>query len=104
MDANLEKQKIRIFDGLLRRYLNVIKHEDGYYVNESGEKLYRIETKGRTGKTLYYNGFYIMGSCEMRVQGMGGQTGHGWGGRIVGYLILDEIRDYKGRIKHIYFK
>ena len=91
-------QDIKKFDGLYRRYINVTI-DGGYYLNENGEILLRVETKGRTGKVLYRSSFYIMGGKETQVYGMDGSTGHGWGGRIVGYATLAEIENYKEKIR-----
>lgn len=61
---------------------------------EGGEMLYRIETHGRTGKTLYRNANYIQNGKELPVFGTGGSTGHGWGGTIKGYLTSEECDRY----------
>ena len=80
------------FDYITRRYRDV-EIGDGYYT-EGGEMLYRIETHGRTGKTLYRNANYIQNGKELPVFGTGGSTGHGWGGTIKGYLTSEECDRY----------
>lgn len=56
------------------------------YVDEQGNRLFRIETKGRTGKVQYRNAAYLNDNGrEFAASGMGGSTGHGWGGSIIGY-------------------
>lgn len=83
----------RIFDGLTRNYREV-EVAEGYYT-QNGEKLYRVETKGRYGKKLYRNGYYInKEGKEESVYGMGGSTGHGWGGRIEGYVLESELEKF----------
>ena len=83
------------FDAITRKYREV-EVSDSYYT-ENGEILYRVETKGRTGRTLYASKFYISNGKETNVYGMGGATGHGWGGRIAGYVNLAEIEKYNIR-------
>lgn len=83
----------RIFDGLTRQYREVVIKDNCY--TQNGEKLYRIETKGKSGKKLYRNGYYFNNEGkEEPVYGMDGSTGHGWGGRIVGYLLKEELEKY----------
>jgi hypothetical protein len=85
----------RIFDALSGKYRDLIIMPDtSYYVTQSGEPVFRIETKGRTGKVMYRNLFYIVDGRELRVHGCDGATGHGWGGQICGYLTRKEIDSY----------
>lgn len=84
---------IRIFDSLTKQYREVVISGNCY--TQKGEKLFRIETKGKTGKKLYRNGYYInKEGKEEQVYGMDGSTGHGWGGRVVGYLLESELEKY----------
>ena len=81
------------FDGITKKYREVEISEHCY--TESGDELYRVETKGKTGKTLYGNLFYLYSNGkERQVFGMGGSTGHGWGGSIVGYVTKDDAEKY----------
>ena len=89
---------VKRFEGISRRYITV-SVEDNHFVNENGEILFRIETKGAYGKTLYRNSRYVVDSKECSVYGMGGATGHGWGGQIMGYLTLAEIENSNLKIK-----
>lgn len=82
----------RIFDGLTRQYREVEVSEHCY--TENGKELYRIETKGKTGKKLYRNGYYLTNGKEDQVYGMGGSTGHGWGGKVVGYILESEFEQF----------
>jgi len=82
-----------IIDNIKRRRLEVEQSE--YFYTLNGEKLFRIETKGKTGKSWYCNGCYIYNNKEQQPYGMGGATGHGWGGQIVGYLTEQEMTNYK---------
>lgn len=82
----------RIFDGLTKKYREVEVSNECY--TENGEDLYRIETKGKSGKKLYRNGYYINDGKEQPVYGMGGSTGHGWGGKIVGYILKSEFEQF----------
>lgn len=88
------------WDGLSRKYREVVAN-DGAYSLIDGTKLYRIETKGRTGKTLYAKSFYLslLDGKERPVHGMDGATGFGWGGQIIGYLTKEEIEKYPVKIK-----
>lgn len=88
------------WDGLSRSYREVIV-SNGFYCLTDGTRLYRIETKGRTGRSLYSNGYYLNSETgkENSVHGMGGATGHGWGGQIVGYATKQEIESYSVKIK-----
>lgn len=92
-------ETIKKWDELSRTYRDVIVC-DGCYCLEDGTPLYRIETKGRTGKTIYLNGYYLDYNTgkENSVHGMDGATGHGWGGKILGYATEDEINSYKIKI------
>lgn len=66
----------------------------------NGEMLFRIETKGRTGKSLYKNSSYLDANCNQRpVMGSDGSTGHGWGGRVVGFMTITQIEQSKLNIK-----
>lgn len=87
---------MKIWDALNRIYRNV-DLTDRFY-SENGNKLYRIETKGKTGKTLYANGYYIFSNKESSVSGSGGSTGHGWGGRVCGYIPESDFNKFN--IKH----
>lgn len=78
----------QVFDGVTRKYREVEIGEHCY--TEKGENLIRIETKGRTGTTFYVRLNYIYNGVEQPVYGMGGSTGHGWGGRIIGYVTREE--------------
>ena len=91
---------LKKWDGLSRSYREVIAN-DGFYCLIDGTRLYRIETKGRTGKSLYSNDRYLNreNGKEIVVYGMGGPTGHGWGGRIIGYATKPEIEAYPEKIK-----
>ena len=95
---NKTKEQIQVWDGITASYRSV--YESGnFYSTVKGERLYRVETKGISGKTLYSNGYYIEEHKEMKVYGMGGSTGHGWGGSIVGYATEKEIKEYPVKIK-----
>lgn len=85
--------KKKLYDGLLRRRMEVSVDAGGAcYRNAGGDRLFRIETKGSTGRTLYRNGWYITPiGTEMAAHGMSGSTGRGWGGSIQGYLTEAEI-------------
>lgn len=64
-----------------------------------GQILYRIETKGRTGKSLYANSGYVNSDGKMTsVTGSQGGTGKGWGGRVVGFLTKSQIDAYPVKI------
>jgi len=89
---------IKKWDGLTGKYKDVIVG-DGFYTTLNGDKLFRIETKGRTGKTLYSNSFYLNKGKENPVYGMNGSTGHGWGGKIIGYATESEIFSSSLKIK-----
>ena len=89
---------IKKWDGITRKNKDVIVGDD-FYTTLNGDKLFRIETKGRTGKTLYSNGFYLNGGKENSVYGMNGSTGHGWGGQIIGYATESEILSSSLKIK-----
>ncbi len=91
------------FNGITSKYIDVEVSSDEQFYTVGGEKLYRIETKGRTGTKRYANGFYLGHSnrmdpdspiVEVDVYGMGGATGHGWGGRVLGYLTECECEQY----------
>lgn len=83
----------RIFDSITKQYRDVVVSGNCY--TQNGEELYRIETKGKSGKKLYRNGYYLNNEGkEEPVYGMGGSTGHGWGGRVVGYLLKSELEKY----------
>ena len=66
----------------------------------NGKRLYRIETKGRYGKSLYSNCFYLdsKGNQEPCL-GSGGATGHGWGGSVIGFMTLKQIEESNLNIK-----
>jgi len=81
---------IKKWDAITGKYRDVLV-DDKYYTTLDGEKLLRIETKGKTGKKLYSNDSYLDNGKESPVFGMGGSTGHGWGGKIVGYATELEI-------------
>ena len=88
----------QVFDRVTRQYRKV-RVVDAHYVTENGEHLYRVETKGRTGTTLYaLYGYIDQFGYERPVYGMSGATGHGWGGRIIGYVTREE-----GEAKNIRF-
>lgn len=93
-------QTLKKWDGLSRSYREVIV-SNGFYCLTDGTRLYRIETKGRTGRSLYSNGYYLNSETgkENAVHGMDGATGHGWGGQIVGYATKQEIESYSVKIK-----
>lgn len=83
----------RIFDALTKQYREVTVAD--HYYTQNGKMIYRIETKGKTGKKLYKNGYYLNNEGkEEPVYGMDGSTGHGWGGRVVGYLLESELGEY----------
>lgn len=83
----------RIFDSITKQYRDVVVSGNCY--TQNGEELYRIETKGKSGKKLYRNGYYLNNEGkEESVYGMGGSTGYGWGGRVVGYLLKSELEKY----------
>jgi hypothetical protein len=92
-------ETLKKWDGLSRTYRDVTVQE-GFYCLAGGERLYRIETKGRTGLSLYSNGYYldIKTGRENPVYGMNGATGRGWGGKIVGYATKQEIDSCPGLI------
>jgi len=100
-------ETIKIWDGFSRTYRDVTVQEGFYCLTTGGDRLYRIETKGHTGRFLYPNSFYLDSKTgrEKLVHGMDGATGRGWGGKIVGYATKQEIEQYKkldlykGRIK-----
>ena len=82
------------YDSITKSYKELEVNEKGFYT-ENGEKIFRIETKGKSGKKLYTNGFYLNNKLqENPVFGMGGSTGHGWGGYIVGYLTEKECIEF----------
>jgi hypothetical protein len=95
-------QTLKKWDGLSRTYREVII-SNGFYCLTDGTRLYRIETKGRTGRSLYSNGFYLNHKTgkENPVHGMDGPTGRGWGGQIVGYATKQEIESNPVKIKQI---
>lgn len=79
------------FNPITRKYQEV-RLANGYYTNDAGDKLFRIETKGRTGRTQYRNEFYLHADGkESSVYGAGGATGHGWGGQIIGYATEQDM-------------
>lgn len=78
------------YNSITRKYQEVVI-SDGFYITETGDKLYRIETKGRTGRTQYRNGYYLHNGKERAVYGSDGATGHGWGGRIIGYATEQDM-------------
>lgn len=85
----------RIFDALSGKYRDlIIVPGESHYVTKSGDPVFRIETKGRTGKVMYRNIFYIVDDRELRVHGCDGATGRGWGGQICGYMTRKEIDSY----------
>lgn len=84
--------KMKRFNSITGKYIEVNVGEFAY-VNLNGELLFRIETKGRTGKILYRNCFYLDRGIESQVYGSGGSTGRGWGGSIIGYLTEKEIKE-----------
>ena len=87
------------WDGLTRKYREVLVN-NGYYTLIDGTPLFRIETKGKTGKSLYSKSIYLFeDGKEISAQGLGGSTGYGWGGSIVGYLTKEEIEKYPIKIK-----
>lgn len=88
--ATMETKKI--FNGLTRRYETVEVGEFAYMRN--GEALVRVERWGRSGKVLHRNDAYIRNGKESAVMGMGGATGHGWGGMVVGYCTVEECVMY----------
>ena len=66
----------------------------------NGERLYRIETKGKTGKSLYKNYSYLNGKGQQTTpNGMDGATGHGWGGSVIGFMTLKQIEMSNLKIK-----
>ena len=93
-------QNLKKWDGLSRTYREVII-SNGFYCLTDGTRLYRIETKGRTGRSLYSNGYYLNSETgnESPVYGMSGSTGHGMGGRIIGYATNQEIKSFSVKIK-----
>lgn len=93
-------QTLKKWDGLSRTYREVII-SNGFYCLTDGTRLYRIETKGRTGRSLYSNGYYLNPETgkESSVHGMDGSTGHGWGGQIIGYATKQEIESNQVKIK-----
>ena len=85
------------FDGITRKYREVEISDNCY--TENGEQLYRVETKGKTGRVLYGNLFYLLSDGkERQIFGMGGSTGHGWGGLVAGYVTKEEAEKYGIRI------
>lgn len=82
------------FNIITNQYIEVsIDNEKGCYINQNGEELVRIETWGKSGKKPHINGYYIKNNKEMPVYGMGGSTGMGWGGSILGYATLEESKN-----------
>lgn len=80
------------FDNITRQYREV-EIQEGFYTQD-GQKLFRVETRGRSGKVLYRSQRYIRDGKEVAPFGMGGSTGHGWGGSIKGYLLESELEKY----------
>jgi len=95
---NNTEEQIKVWDGLSKTY-RIVNINDNFYSTMEGKKLYRIETKGKSGKTLYSNCYYRENQKEMPIYGMGGSTGHGWGGEIIGYATEQEIKEYPVKIK-----
>lgn len=84
---------MKVSNPITRKYIEVSVQE-GYYIDESGTALLRLETKGRTGTTIYANSHYLNNEGrQIQVYGMGGATGHGWGGTVVGFATLSEIKN-----------
>lgn len=83
----------KIFNRLKRRYETVEVGENAYMCN--GEVLVRVERWGRSGKVLHGNYAYLVNGKERAVMGMDGATGHGWGGVVVGYCTVEELKWYK---------
>lgn len=88
---------MKIYNRLTGKNIEVEVTERYYTLN--GERLYRVETKGRTGVKKYINGSYLYKKVwndenslivESPVYGMNGATGHGWGGSICGYITKEE--------------
>jgi hypothetical protein len=86
----LNKTNMTKYDAITRKYREV--EISGSQYTENGQPLYRVETKGKSGRTLYATIYYISDGKELPVYGMGGATGHGWGGRIIGYVTKDEAK------------
>ena len=85
----------QVYDAFTRSYRDLlVVPGKNYYVTVIGEPVFRIETKGRTGKTMYRNLYYMSDGHEIRVHGMDGATGKGWGGMICGYMTRSEIDAY----------
>ena len=95
--TTVKATKTRVFDGISGKYRDVLISENRMcFTTLDNQELYRIETKGRTGKVLYRNGFYVSVHTgkEIQVHGMDGATGRGWGGCIIGYATEEEIENY----------
>jgi len=103
--------KTKIYNGLTHTNIEVevITNEIVYpfgsfktaWYELNGEKLFRIETKGKSGKSLYSNGNYLNAETgkQRQVSGMDGSTGHGWGGSVVGFYTLEQINNSTVKIK-----
>jgi hypothetical protein len=77
------------YDAITRKYREV--EISGSHYTENVQLLYWVETKGKSGRILATI-YYISDGKELPVYGMGGATGHGWGGRIIGYVTKDEAK------------
>lgn len=94
--------QIKIWNGISKEYemVSVITTDVSGWYERDGVRLIRIETKGKSGKTMYRSPGYISPKgIECEVFGMDGSTGHGWGGKILGYMTEIEITESGLKIK-----
>ena len=109
-DSDEIRMKATIYNGITRSMIEVdlVKKEEvisertfvfcHYELN--GERLYRIETKGRTGKSLYKKYSYLDSKGnQTSCTGSEGATGHGWGGSVIGFMTLKQIEESNLNIK-----
>ena len=103
--------KTTIYNGLTRSNIEVdiiVKEEIlsfGTYKSAwyeiDGERLFRIETRGKSGKSLYKKINYLNQDTlkQNPVFGSDGATGHGWGGSVIGFMTLKQIETSNLKIK-----
>ena len=100
-----------VYDGLTRKNIEVelvtVSDQVGEYTflrchyELDCQFLYRIETKGKTGKTLYKNSSYLNEKGRQTPPtGMDGATGHGWGGYVIGFMTQEQMDKSDLKIKN----
>lgn len=84
--------KTKVWNGLLNAYCEYEIIDGAYFLN--GERVYRIETCGKSGTKLYTRYTYIdKNGYNFPCFGLSGSSGHGWGGTIQGFLTQNQISD-----------